>query len=207
MYYTLVRKLSKNIRLLTLQKRAASMVISNGGCEAFRRPPGDSQSPPQSPQSPGDLPEKNAFCRWKSRKCGTCGKCCVIIPVPGGAPEHKELSYANIQLWAQLAASIFWPIQRIFSDILVQAKGASGVTLTSPPQQLALQLSDNLPQRRNKPKPAGNPVANPANPETGPPAAQAGLYVPPLAMPAPFPHPATGIYYPPIIPLATLQLL
>ncbi|KAB5590973.1 hypothetical protein CTheo_5589 [Ceratobasidium theobromae] len=123
----------------------------------------------------------------KARNCEKCGKSCVIVPTRGGAPEHKELSRADIQLWAQIAA-----------------KGTD-ISLETPPQQLILQLSDRPPEKRGKVKSeasgSSDQNSNPPAPISAAPGPMQP-YIPPLAAPhMPYqPHP---MYYPPPMPPPT----
>ncbi|CAE6436490.1 unnamed protein product, partial [Rhizoctonia solani] len=111
-----------------------------------------------------------------ARKCNVCGKSCILIPVPGQPPIHKELTQADIKFWAQLAAK------------------SPEVSLTSPPPQLQLQHSDNHPPRRKTKVPA----TNDPTPGAGPSNHGGSTQVPPL-------HPGPAIpplnayhpYYPP----------
>ncbi|KAG8706300.1 hypothetical protein FRC11_008350 [Ceratobasidium sp. 423] len=118
--------------------------------------------------------------RLTARKCDVCGKSCIIIPVPGLPPIHKELTKADIKLWAQLAAK------------------SPEVSLTSPPSALQLQYSDNHPSRRK----AKAPTTNDATPSAGPSNHGGNAQVPPLyAGPAVPPPNLYNPYYPPMPPM------
>ncbi|KAF8593674.1 hypothetical protein BDV93DRAFT_566269 [Ceratobasidium sp. AG-I] len=128
--------------------------------------------------------------KLKARKCATCGKSCILIPIPGGPPEHKEMTNAQVLLWAQLAA-----------------KG--NTSLASPPQQLVLQMSDQQPHRRGKAKPGpstsasdqiGNEQSEPDEQQDTP--SPKPDYVPPLvtAPQYPYANPQPGYYPPPPMP-------